>query len=625
MRHHDYGIFLLQLHEKVLHNLAGDRVKRTRGLIREDVVRLHCKTSCQAKSLLLADREPHGGTLQPVLHLFPQSDFSQIVLHDIGKFLFLRMHSVYSAAVGDIVKYGHRQRTRALGHETDASAQLYQVTVAGTDDILSRPRRFGKSLLVSTLKCYFEGKKELFKGLAIDKLEKEWKQYPVFHLDFNGNNFTNPGELEVILENFVASQEMIYGKSPFRDSLGGRFEYVLKAAHEKTGLRAVVLIDEYDKPILDVLDTQIKTSIKGEERLLEDWNREVLKGFYSVFKAADANLQFVLLTGVTKFSQVSVFSGFNQPNDISMDEHYEALCGITEEELYSTFDEQIKAMAVRYKTTEEGMKYKLKRKFDGYHFSPNMLDIYNPFSILNALSKKILADYWFRTGSPTYLVRLLSHFDENINEMVNRFYPTSSFIDYKADVEAPLPMIYQSGYLTIKDWNMDTDSYLLDFPNDEVRSGFLTLVASSYLKPSKSTDAWIIQVVDVMSKGDCHQLENLMTSFFASIPYSQRRKDDEREKERYFQYTFYLVLRMISCFTVFIEKQQSEGRVDCVVETPNYIYIFEFKRDGSAEEALKQIEDMGYAREYAADGRKIYQIGCNFSSKTGTIDGWKVK
>ena len=200
-----------------------------------------------------------------------------------------------------------------------------------------------------------------------------------------------------------------------------------------------------------------------------------------------------------------------------------------------------------------------------------------------------------------------------------------NFSDYKADVEAPLPMIYQSGYLTIKDWNMDTDSYLLDFPNDEVRSGFLTLVASSYLKPSKSTDAWVIQVIDVMSKGDCHQLENLMTSFFASIPYNQRRKDDEREKERYFQYTFYLVLRMISCFTVFIEKQQSEGRVDCVVVTPNYIYIFEFKRDGSAEEALKQIEDMGYAREYAADGRKIYQIGCNFSSKTGTIDGWKMK
>ena len=507
----------------------------------------------------------------------------------------------------------------------DKTALVYDLVTNGKIYFLCRPRRFGKSLLVSTLKYYFEGKKELFKGLAIDKLEKEWKQYPVFHLDFNGNNFTRPGELELALKYFVEKQEAIYGKDEYSVTLGDRFVSVLKAAHEKTGLRAVVLIDEYDKPILDVLDTQIKTSIKGKERLLEDWHREILKGFYSVFKAADANLQFVLLTGVTKFSQVSVFSGFNQPNDISMDEHYEALCGITEEELYSTFEEQIKAMAVRYKTTEEGMKYKLKRKFDGYHFSPNMLDIYNPFSILNAFSKNRLDDYWFRTGSPTYLVRLLTHFDENINEMVNRFYPTSSFIDYKADVEAPLPMIYQSGYLTIKDRNMDTDSYLLDFPNDEVRSGFLTLVASSYLKPSKLTDAWVIQVVDVMLKGDCYQLENLMTSFFASIPYTQRRKDSEREKERYFQYTFYLVLRMISCFTVFVEKEQSEGRVDCIVETPKYVYIFEFKRDGSASDALEQIKKMGYAREYAADSRTVYQIGCNFSSKTGTIEGWKIE
>ena len=507
----------------------------------------------------------------------------------------------------------------------DKTGLVYDLVHNGTIYFLCRPRRFGKSLLVSTLKCYFEGKKELFKGLAIDKLEKEWKQYPVFHLDFNGNNFTNPGELELALKYFVERQEAIYGKDEYCVTLGGRFASVLKKAHRKTGLRAVVLIDEYDKPLLDVLDTNIKTMVDGQERLLEDWNREVLKGFYSVFKAADANLQFVLLTGVTKFSQVSVFSGFNQPNDISMDEHYEALCGITEEELYSTFEEQIKAMAVRYKTTEEGMKYKLKRMFDGYHFSPNMLDIYNPFSILNAFSKNRLDDYWFRTGSPTYLIRLLTHFDENINEIVNKYYPVSSFIDYKADKEAPLPMIYQSGYLTIKDWEMDTNSYLLDFPNDEVKHGFLTMLATSYLKPSGSTDAWVVQVVKVMKEGDCRELENLLSSFFASIPYTQRRKDDEREKERYFQYTFYLVLRMISCFTVFIEKQQSEGRVDCVVETPNYIYIFEFKRDGSAEEALKQIEDMGYAREYAADGRKIYQIGCNFLSKTGTIDGWKMK
>lgn len=507
----------------------------------------------------------------------------------------------------------------------DKTALVYDLVHRGKIYFLSRPRRFGKSLLVSTLKCYFEGKKDLFKGLAIESLEKEWKHYPVFHIDFNGNNFTNPNELLTVLEGYVATQEMIYGKSPVPSTLGGRFAYVLKAAHKKTGLPAVVLIDEYDKPILDVLDTDIKSVVSGDNRLLEDFNRDMLKGFYSVFKAADDDLQFVLLTGVTKFSQVSVFSGFNQPNDISMDEDYEALCGITEGELYATFGEPIKAMAARYKISEDEMKYRIKRKFDGYHFSPNMLDIYNPFSVLNALSKKMLGDYWFRSGSPSYLVRLMSHFKDNMNELAGRYYGTEEFIDYKANVEAPLPMIYQSGYLTIKDWDMDTDSYLLDFPNDEVRRGFVSLLAASYFKTSESTDAWVLQVVKAMKAGDCDALEKLITSFLSSIPYSQRRKDDEREKERYFQYTFYLILRMVSCFTVFIEKEQSEGRVDCVIETPLYVYIFEFKRDGDALDALQQIEDRGYAREYLADKRKIYQIGCNFSSKTGTINGWEVK
>ncbi len=507
----------------------------------------------------------------------------------------------------------------------DKTGLVYDLTHSGNIYFLCRPRRFGKSLLVSTLKCYFEGRKELFKGLAIDELETEWNQYPVFHIDFNAKNFTKVGELEETLMSFVERHEAIYGKDAFAKTMGDRFAAVLKAAHEKTGLRAVVLIDEYDKPLLDVLDQELFVNIDGQQRKLEDWNREVLKGFYSVFKAADADLQFVLLTGVTKFSQVSVFSSFNQPDDISMDDRYEALCGITEEELYATFEEPIKAMATRYKVSEDEMKYKLKRKFDGYHFSPNMLDIYNPFSILNSMSKKILSDYWFATGTPSYLVRLLSHCNENINELIGIYHPRSSFVDYRADVEAPLPMIYQSGYLTIKDWDMDTDSYLLDFPNDEVRHGFLALLATNYLTPAESPDACVLQIVKVMKTGDCSQLEKLLTSFFASIPYSQRRKDDEREKERYFQYTFYLILRMISCFTVYIEKEQSQGRVDCIVETPKFVYIFEFKRDGSALDALEQIKEMGYAKEYATAPKTIYQIGCNFSSKTGTIDGWEIK
>ena len=507
----------------------------------------------------------------------------------------------------------------------DKTALVYDLVTNGKVYFLSRPRRFGKSLLVSTLKCYFEGRRELFKGLAIDSLEKEWKQYAVFHLSFGGQNFVEPYTLDKVLEQFVANAELVYGRDSLAQTLTSRFQSVLRYAHNKTGLRAVVLIDEYDKPLLDVMDLDITVKSKYGEVSLEEYNRNILKGFYSVFKEADADLQFVLLTGVTKFSQVSVFSGFNQPDDISLDERYEALCGITKEELYSTFDEQIKAMAVKYKVSEDGMKYKLKRKFDGYHFSPNMLDIYNPFSVLNTMNKKILADYWFATGTPTYLVRLLSHCKENLNELTGKYYPREAFVDYRADVEAPLPMIYQSGYLTIKDWNMEMESYLLDFPNDEVKRGFVTMLATSYLQIKESPTPWVMQVVNVMEQGDCKQLENLLTSFFASIPYSQRRKDDEREKERYFQYTFYLVLRMISCFTLFIEKEQSEGRVDCVVETPKYIYIFEFKRDGSAEAALQQIKDKGYVREYAADTRTIYQIGCNFSSETGTIDGWKVK
>ena len=507
----------------------------------------------------------------------------------------------------------------------DKTSLIYDMVHNGNIYFLCRPRRFGKSLLVSTLKCYFEGKKDLFKGLAIDKLEKEWKPYPVFHLDFNGIDFTEAGILDKVLEEFVSSSERLYGRDNLALTLGSRFKAVLRNAHLKTGNRAVVLIDEYDKPLLDVMDLEVPVDTLLGKMTLEEYNRNRLKGFYSVFKAADADLQFVLLTGVTKFSQVSVFSGFNQPDDISIDERYESLCGITEEELFSTLGEPVRAMASRYKVSVEEMKLKLKRKYDGYHFSPNMLDVYNPFSILNALNKRMLSDFWFATGTPTYLIRLLSHCRENLNELTGKYYPTSSFVDYRADVEAPLPMIYQSGYLTIKDWNMNTNSYLLDFPNDEVKNGFLTMASTSYLQPKEATDAFVLQVVNVLETGNCDKLEKLLTSFFASIPYSQRRKDDEREKERYFQYTFYLILRMISCFTVYVEKEQSEGRVDCVVETPKYVYVFEFKRDGSVHEALAQIEEKGYAREYAAGSRTIYQIGCSFSSKTGTIDGWKVK
>ena len=349
----------------------------------------------------------------------------------------------------------------------DKTALIYQLVSTGKIYFLSRPRRFGKSLMLSTLEAYYQGRKELFEGLAIAELEKDWHRYPVFHIDFNGNNFTREGVLEKVIEEYLSNWEDVYGKNPHYETTGARFTELLRRAGEQAGRRAVVLVDEYDKPILDVLDTP-----------MEDKNRETLKAFYSTFKAADPYLQFVMLTGVTKFSQVSVFSGFNQPNDISMDPRYEALCGITQEELESYFHEAIAKLAQKNQCSYEEMKGDLKAQYDGYHFSEEMLGIYNPFSILNAFNKLQINDYWFASGTPTYLVRLLQHNNEQINELTGKYYDVSLFADYKADVERPLPMIYQSGYLTIKGYDRYTRSYLLDFPNDEVRRGFLSLLAT---------------------------------------------------------------------------------------------------------------------------------------------------
>ena len=506
----------------------------------------------------------------------------------------------------------------------DKTALVYSLVKEGKIYFLSRPRRFGKSLLVSTLKNYFLGRKELFKGLAIDELEKDWLVYPVFHIDFNGRNFLKGETLENVLQGYVSRWEEEFGLENGGLDVGDRFIQLLEKAHEWTGHRAVVLIDEYDKPILDVLDTNIEVTVDGNRMLLEEWNRGVLKGFYSVFKAADEHLQFVFLTGVTKFSQVSVFSGFNQPKDISMDGRYEALCGITQDELDYYFASPMTEMAEVYHYDAEGMRQLLKRQYDGYHFGPRLVDVYNPFSLLNALDSMMIQDYWFRSGTPTYLIRLLNHTRENLDELTGRYYETPEFVDYKADVEKSLPMIYQSGYLTIKGYNMRRNTFLLDFPNNEVKNGFLTMVASDYLKPRTSINNWVQDTVDALQDGDTEKFRRLLTSFLSDIPYTMRRKENEREKERYFHYAFYLLMRLVSVYTVYTEKQQSEGRVDCVIEADDHVYIFEFKLDGTADEALRQIEEKGYALPYLNDNRRLHRVGVSFSSETGTVDDWKV-
>ena len=496
----------------------------------------------------------------------------------------------------------------------DKTDLIYQLVSEGSIYFLSRPRRFGKSLMISTLEAYYQGRKDLFEGLAIAELEKDWYEYPVFHIDFNGDNFAKEEVLDNKIEGFLSRAESVYGKDPHAITMGDRFESVLRQASEQTGRRAVVLVDEYDKPILDVLDTP-----------MEEKNRNTLKTFYSTFKGADAYLQFVMLTGVTKFSQVSVFSGFNQPKDISMDPRFEALCGISQEELEDYFHEPIALLAEQEECTYEEMKERLKAQYDGYHFSRNMLDVYNPFSILNALDSLLINDYWFASGTPTYLVRLLQHNNEQINELVGKYYDASLFADYKADVERPLPMIYQSGYLTIKGYNRRNNRYLLDFPNNEVRKGFLSVIASGYLKPRHDkVISWVSDAAMLLEDGCTTELRDSFTAFLSSIPYDSHDSTRTPElTEKHFQYTFYLILRLIGVYCLRIEQTQSQGRVDCILETPDYVYIFEFKLDGSADEALAQIEEKGYARAYLTDKRKTVRIGVVFSSQTRTIAEWK--
>ena len=507
----------------------------------------------------------------------------------------------------------------------DKTDLIYSLAKGGNTYFLSRPRRFGKSLLLSTLECYFQGRKDLFKGLKIEALEKDWETYPVFHIDFGTGNFTSTGTLTEALDDKLKEWESKCNQKNNLSDLSLRFYRVIEQMHKQTGKRVVVLIDEYDKPLLDVMGLPYTIDFQGQKISLEEYNRNTLKAFYSTFKAADEHLQFVFLTGVTKFSQVSVFSGFNQPKDISMHSQYDTLCGITEEEMTAYFKEQIEQMAKIYECSFSEMVEMLKKQYDGYHFSDTLKGIFNPFSLLNAFDRMRLDDYWFQTGTPTYLIRLLQHYDENLNELTGKYYTAKDFVDYKADTERPLPMIYQSGYLTITGYDRRTRSFKLDIPNDEVKQGFIALIANNYLNPKQNVDSWIISAVRLFDSGDTEQLHEAFTAFFASIPYSMRRKENEREKERYFHYTFYLILRLMSTYVVYTEKQQSHGRVDCIIETDKFVYVFEFKLDGTAAEAMQQIEEKGYAEPYRSGTRTVYKIGCVFSSETGTISDWLCK
>ena len=490
--------------------------------------------------------------------------------------------------------------------KTDLVHKLAQQHVC----FLCRPRRFGKSLTLSTLEAYFLGKQELFEGLKIMELEHEWKQYPVFHLDFNGVNFSEPNALSNRLLSSVFEWENEYQIQAKSKNIGDRLAYVLEQAHAQTGERCVVLIDEYDKPMLDVL---------GESQ--EQTNRDILKGFYSVFKLADADLRFVMLTGVTKFSQVSVFSGFNQPLDISMSSEFEAICGITEDELTEYFSEPIASMASDSGMSVEETRYWMKTYYDGYHFSDSLTDIYNPFSLLNAFFNKSMRPYWFGSGTPTYLIKLMESNNVDIQTLLSKEYAPEYFVDYRANREDPLAMLYQSGYLTIKEVHrIGIDkSYRLDFPNVEVKRGFVSLLYNTYFDNKDFSSSTMRQMVQSLEEGDLELFRKTLTVYLSSIDYAMRK-----DKEYHFQYTLYLIFSLMSTYNVKVERHTSQGRSDMIVETKDHVYVFEFKLDGSASEAMQQIDETGYALPYLTGNRVVHKIGVSFGKKSGTIDEWIV-
>ena len=494
----------------------------------------------------------------------------------------------------------------------DKTALIYQLVKTGSYYFLSRPRRFGKSLLISTLEAYFQGKRELFEGLAMEKLEKEWITYPVLHLDLNTEKYDTPESLENKLNGALVEWEKMYGAEPSEKSLAMRFEGIIKRACQQEGQSVVILVDEYDKPMLQAI---------GDDVLQKSF-RSTLKAFYGALKSQDGCIKFALLTGVTKFGKVSVFSDLNNLNDISMWNKYIGICGVSEQELYDNLDAELHEFANVQGVTYEEICGRLKEMYDGYHFTHNSKGMYNPFSLLLAFDRNEFKSYWFETGTPTYLVELLKKHHYDLHRMAHEETDEQVLNSIDSESTNPIPVIYQSGYLTIKGWKRNTDRFLLDFPNNEVKNSFLSELARSYFKSSKgsSVGTWIIRLQDALEEGGAEELGKLLRSFLAGIPYTLH----EKEPERHFQYTLYLIFKLLNGEIVEAEKEQSQGRVDCIVETRNYIYIFEFKLDGSAEEALEQIEERGYAKEYGADQRKLYRIGANFSSKTGTIEEWKV-
>ena len=491
----------------------------------------------------------------------------------------------------------------------DKTRIVWQLVQSGGYYFLSRPRRFGKSLLLSTLEAYLEGKRELFDGLAIASLEKEWKRYPILHLDLNAEQYKAKSDLVQILDRYLRSWEDKYGRDERTKTLSGRFYEVIQRTYERTGMPVVILVDEYDKPMALNLDNDT----------LQDEYRSILKAFYGVMKSADRYIKLGFLTGVTKFSKVSVFSDLNNIDDISMQRDYLTSCGLTEQEIRDNFDEGVVELAEACGMTTEECYAEMKRRYDGYHFQENSVGMYNPFSVLNTLNKKEFADYWFATGTPTLLVNLLQQTSFNLFDITDSTVSSDLLGRVDSMKVNPLPIIYQSGYLTIKGYSKEFREYTLGFPNEEVESGFINYLLPLYTNAQQSSSQFSIsQFVREVRGGQADAFMTRLSAMMADTHYRV-----VGDAELYFQNFLFVFFRLLGLY-VEVERATSDGRTDMVVQTPKYVYIFEFKLDRSADDALRQIEEKGYARPFAADSRTLYKIGVSFSSSKRCVEEWKV-
>ena len=492
----------------------------------------------------------------------------------------------------------------------DKTELVYRLAKAGVPCFLSRPRRFGKSLLLSTLEAYFLGKKDLFKGLAIERLEQDWLVYPGMHLSLNAEKYDSNERLANLLESQLEAWEAEYGVTEINRSYSIRFMTVIRRAYEQTGRRVVVLVDEYDKPMLRSFDNP---------ELQRDF-RETLMAFYTVLKDADAYLQLVFITGVTKFAQMGIFSNLNQLQDISLHPAYTTLCGMTRAEIEAVFAPELQSLARGNGLTYEEAMDKLGRQYDGYHFNyRNWEGMFNPFSVLNTFSTGLFENAWFASGTPTFLAEMLRKTDFDLRDLDGIEVSSASLSDDRADIHNPVPMIYQSGYLTIKKYDPQFGLYTLGFPNEEVKYGFLNFVAPFYT-PVASTDTafYIGKFVRELTSGDVEAFLERLRCFFADFPYELNTKT-----ERHYQVVFYLVFKLMGQFTE-AEVRSARGRADAVVKTADYTYVFEFKLDGSAEAALQQIEEKGYSFPYGADGRKLVKVGVSFDAEQRNLGEWLI-